>query len=352
MAISIIIGVLVLSVILLSHEIGHFVTAKMAGVRVEEFGLGYPPRLFKLFTRGDTIYSINAIPFGGFTKMTGEEDPSDPKSLAGKSRGKRLLVLSGGSIVNILLALLLFSVSYLIPRQVLVGDVLVEDVAQNSPAEDAGIQTGDIILSVNGQEVHNTSESYQIIMENLGKAVTFTIRHPDSTVSNIQVVPRRDFPEGEGAIGIEHTTINAVVVKKTYPVWQAIPLGAVELADMVVMWVDGLISVFTGEAPASFVGPVGIAQLTGEVAEVGIIPLFKVAALISMILGIMNLFPIPALDGGRITFVILEIIRRGKRIKPRTEGIIHLVGFAMLIVFMIAVTYQDIMRIISGESLI
>ena len=202
MAISIIIGLLVLSIILLSHEVGHFVAAKLVGVRVEEFGLGYPPRVVKLFKKGETLYSLNAIPFGGFTRMTGEEDPSDPRSLAGKSRPRRLLVLSGGSIINILLSLVLFSSSYLIPRQILEGEVVVESVYPNSPAEDAGIAAGDIILGINAVEVRNISESYQIIVENLGETITMTIRHPDSTVSEVTLVPRMRSPEGEGATGI------------------------------------------------------------------------------------------------------------------------------------------------------
>jgi len=351
MVIIILIGLAALSIIIIAHELGHFVTAKAVGARVEEFGFGYPPRLLS-FTRGETRYSLNVIPFGGFTKITGEEDPKEPESLARKSIGARLLVFSAGSLMNFLLALLLFSITFMIPRDVEIGQVVVEGVAPNSPAAMAGIRPGDIVLSVNDQLARNNSELYQHIMVNLGKETTLLIRHPDSTSESVQVIPRREPPEGEGAIGIIIKTINSTMVIQRYPLWQVIPLGTAKLVETVIMWVDGLVSVFTGEAPALFIGPVGLAQLTGEVAQAGVRYLLEVAALISLILGICNLFPIPALDGGRITFVFLEWVRRGKRVPPKIEGTIHLIGFAMLIVFLLAITYQDIMRIISGESLL
>ncbi len=345
MIITIIIGLVALSVILITHELGHFVAAKASGVKVEEFGLGFPPRLIS-FKRGETRYSLNAIPFGGFTKLTGEEDPKEPRSLAGKSRGTRLLVISAGSLMNFLLALLLFSIIFTLPSDVEIGQVVVEEVAPNSPASMAGIETGDIILSINDQPVDSNAELNQYIKDNLGKETTLLIRHPDSTIRSIQLVPRLQPPAGEGAIGIAIRTVGR------YPLWQAIPRGAARLAETVVLWVEGLVGLFRGQTSASFLGPVGLVQLTGEVASVGIRPLLDVTALISLILGICNLFPLPAIDGGRIAFVFLEWVRRGKRVSPKIEGTIHLVGLAMLIVFMVAVTYQDIIRIISGESLI
>jgi len=345
MVIPILIGVIVLSAIVLAHELGHFISAKSAGVKVEEFGLGFPPRLAS-FKRGETRYSINAIPFGGFTRLSGEEDPEKPGSLASKSRGVRLLVLSAGSLMNLLLALMLFSAGYLFPRGATTGQVSVVQVAPNSPAAVAGIETGDIILSVNNQPVDSGDELHQYIMDNLGKTTTLLIQHPDSTKSSIQVIPRLEPPEGEGAIGIAIETI------KRYPLWQILPLGAKEFGETIVMWGEGLVSIFTGEAPASFLGPVGLVQLTGEVAKIGIVSLLRISALISLILGIMNLFPLPATDGGRVAFVLLEWVRRGKRIAPKAERLVHLVGFALLMIFFVAITYQDIARLISGKSLI
>jgi regulator of sigma E protease len=352
MWIPILIGIAVLSVLLFTHELGHFITAKASGVRVEEFGLGFPPRLFSFKWR-ETRYSLNAIPFGGFNKLTGEEDPKEPMSLAGKNRGIRLLVISAGSIMNFLLALLLASIAFMIPRDTLLGQVQVEEVAANSPAAMAGIRPGDIVLSVNGETVRNNAELHYNIQLNLGEEIALLVQHSDATQEQIEVVPRRNPPEGEGAVGIAIKTINATTISQSYPFWRAIPLGFGRLIEYMVMYKDGLASIFTGEATASFFGPVGIAQLTGEVAEAGgIRSLLEVSALISLLLGIFNLLPLPAIDGGRIVFVFLEWIRRGKRVPPRTEALVHLVGFALLMVFAVAITYQDIVRLISGESLL
>jgi len=349
--ITILIGVAVLSVLLITHELGHYITAKATGVRVEEFGLGFPPRLFS-FKRGETRYSLNAIPFGGFNKLTGEEDPKDPRSLAGKSRGVRLLVISAGSLMNFLLAILLFSTIYMIPHDVTSGQVLVEEVALDSPAARAGIDPGDIVLSVNGNPVRNNYDLHRYVQLNLGKEIALIVLHTDSTTEEIRAVPRWEPPEGEGALGVVIDTINAVTVRQSYPFWRAIPMGLAKLGVYAVSYVDGLASIFSGKAPASFFGPVGIAQLTGEVSRAGIRPLLDVAALISFLLGVFNLLPLPAIDGGRIAFVFLEWIRRGKRVPPKTESLVHIIGLAMFLVFILAVTYQDILRIIQGESLL
>ena len=351
MLIAILIGLAVLSVILFAHELGHFITAKASGIFVEEFGMGFPPRVFS-FKWGETRFSLNAIPFGGFNKIAGEEDPSVPRSLASKRIGTRLLVISAGSLMNFLLAIILFSVVFMIPRDVLVGQVVVEDVAPGSPAAMAGISPGDTILSVDEKPMKNNSELGQYIQYNLGKEVTILVQHSDSTTENIQVVPRWNPPEGQGAIGVEIRTANATVITQSDPFWRAVPLGASKLLTYLVLYKDGLAGIFSGEAEASFFGPVGIAQLTGEVAKLGIRPLLDLAALFSLLLGMFNLLPIPAADGGRIAFVLLEWVRRGKRIPPRVEGIIHMVGFALLMLFLLTLTYQDILRAIRGESIL
>ncbi|MFC1988107.1 RIP metalloprotease [Chloroflexota bacterium] len=345
MVITITIGIIALSAIVIAHELGHFITAKASGVKVEEFGLGLPPRLLS-FKWGETRYSLNAIPFGGFNKLTGEEDPKEPGSLAGKSRGTRLLVLSAGSLMNFLLAFILFSTSFMLSGDAEIGQVQVVNIALNSPAAMAGIETGDIIVSINDQPVDSNAKLSQYIEENLGKEITILIQHTNSSKDNIQLIPRQQPPEGEGAIGIAIRTV------KRYPFWQAIPKGGARLVETVGLWVKGLSEAFTGKVAASFIGPVGLVQLTGEVSKVGIRPLLDVAALISLILGICNLFPLPAIDGGRIVFVFLEWARRGKRVSPKVEGTIHLIGLFLLITFLFVITYQDILRIINGGSLL
>lgn len=351
MIINILIGLAVLSVLILAHELGHYLTAKAAKVKVEEFGLGFPPRLLSK-KWGETRYSLNAILFGGFTRLSGEEDPSVPRSLASKSAGTRTLILGAGSLMNLMLAVIIFSITFMIPRDVMMGQVLVEAVAPASPAAAAGIRPGDIILSADEETVNNNSELSRYVQFNLGKEITLLIQHEDATTEYIKVVPRWEPPEGEGAIGVTIGTINATVITQREPLWKVVPLGAVKLFDYLVLYKDGLVGIFTGQVTATLLGPVGIAQLTGEVAKVGILPLLNLAGLFSLLLGVFNLFPLPALDGGRIAFVFLEWVRRGKRVPAKIEGLIHAAGFALLLVFLVAITYQDITRVFSGESLI
>ena len=352
MWLTIIIGLVALSVIALVHELGHFVTAKAAGVKVLEFGLGFPPRLVGK-RLGQTIYSLNAIPFGGFNKLAGEEDPSAPGSLAGKGRGARLLVLSAGSLMNILLAFLLFSVIFMIPHDVVMGQALVKDVAPNSPAARAGIEPGDIVLSVNDKPVNNSGDLGRYIHLNLGEEIDLLVQHSDSSREHLQATPRWQPPEGEGAIGILMTTANPEVVSQSYPFWKAIPMGVSRFIETFILYKNGIIGMILGTFPAQLIGPVGVVQVTGEVAvKAGMASFLEFAALISLVIGIFNLFPLPALDGGRISFVFLEWIRRGKRVSPRIEGLIHSIGFAMLMAVIVLITYQDILRIIRGESIL
>jgi len=351
MIVNIIIGVVALSVIILIHELGHFITAKATGVRVEEFGLGYPPKLFGI-KRGETVYSLNAIPFGGFTKLTGEEDPSSPRSLASKSIGIRLLILSAGSLMNILLPFFLLTAAFMIPHDMVTGKVIIQKVSAESPAAMAGIEPGNAVLSINDKPVNNISDLQRYIQLNLGRETTVLVERSDSVTRELQLIPRWEPPEGQGATGITVSMLNPTIIRQHYPFWEAVPLGVTEFGETFVLYKNGIISLIIGAAPAIVAGPVGIAQITGEVARAGISPLLEFVALISLILGVLNLFPIPALDGGRIVFVMLEWIRRGKRISPKAEGLVHTVGFVLLMGAMILVTYQDILRIISGESLI
>lgn len=341
----------ILAGLILAHELGHFVTAKASRVRVDEFGLGFPPRLLSI-KRGETRYSLNAIPLGGFVKMAGEEDPKVPGSLASKGIGTRLLILSAGSLMNALLPLLLFSIAFMVPHDTLVGQVVVEEVATNSPAASAGFESGDVILSINENSVHNINDLQRNIYLNLGKEITLLIKHSDSTTEDIGVIPRWSPPEGEGAIGVAVRLLNPTVVSQHYPFWKAIPMGVGGCIEAFVIFKNGILSMIIGTTPVAVAGPVGIAQVTAEVAKAGISPLLEFAAFLSINLALINIFPLPALDGGRIMFVLLEWVRRGKRISPKTENVVHLVGFILLMTAILIITYQDIIRIISGESLI
>ena len=351
MLIAILSAIGVIVVIIIAHELGHFITAKASGVKVEEFGLGLPPRLFSI-RRGETLYSLNAIPLGGFVKMAGEEDPKAERSLASKGIGTRLLVLSAGSLMNALLPLLLFSIAFMVPHDVVIGQVVVEEVAEDSPAAGAGIRPGDTIISINGKEINNTLDLSRYIQLNLGKEITILVEHSDLSQEEAKLIPRWQPPEGEGAVGVAIRTLEPTIVSQSEPFWKAIPMGVGQTIETLVLFKNGILSLLIGTVPLEVTGPVGIAQIAAEVAKAGISPLLEFAAFLSINLAILNILPLPALDGGRIAFVLLEWARRGKRISPKKEGLVHLVGFFLLIGLILAITYQDIIRIISGDSLI
>lgn len=342
--------VFVFSIIILAHELGHFGAAKLSGVKVEEFGLGYPPRIWG-FRRGETLYSINWLPFGGFTKMTGEENPEDKRSLAGKSRLIRLFVLSAGALVNALLPFFLLTAAFMVPHNVVVGQVQVMEIAAASPAQAAGLETGDIITSVNGKNIRNIADLSRNIELNLGKETLLVIQKAGGSNVDVTLVPRWDPPEGEGALGVSIQLQNAATLRESQPFWRAIPMGINQTFETFSLFKNAILSLFVGTSAIQLAGPVGIAQITGEAAQAGLSPLLEFAAFLSLNLAIFNLLPLPALDGGRILFVLLEWVRGGKRVSPKTEGMVHMIGFALLILVALAVTFQDILRIIQGGSL-
>ena len=344
---------LILIILILAHELGHFFTAKIFKVRVEEFGIFLPPRLFS-FKKGETVYSLNAIPLGGFNKLAGEEDPNIPGSLAGKSIQVRLVVLSAGSIMNILLPIILLSIAFMIPHLEAVninstdkGQVFVEEVVANSPAAKAGIKVNDIILIADGQPVQNVNDYENIILSLLGTQITVEVKHYNGTIADVELTPQANAPANQGATGVAITN----AIRKSDPFWVAIPNGAISYWNMIVLFVTGVVGMIRGSIPVSLTGPVGIAQLTGEIVKTGIANLLSFAAVISLNLGIVNIFPIPAMDGGRIVFVLVEWIRRGKRVSPKTEAMVHSIGFLLLMLLFLVISYHDILRIIRGGSI-
>lgn len=349
--VTIIVFILVLGLLIFVHELGHFVAARLVGVKVEEFGMGFPPRIFAI-KRGETEYSLNLIPLGGFCKLLGEEDPSEPRSLASKRPLTRLFVLGAGPMMNAVLPIVLLSVAFMIPRQVVVGDVRIEEVAPNSPAAEAGIEPGDTVLSINGQSIRNIGDVIYDTHLSLGDETTLELEGSDGSPKVVTLVPRWDPPEGEGAMGVSLSLVNTYEISESYPFWEAVPKGAVTLWETFGLLRNEVRSWFAKGTAPQVGGPVAIFQLTGEASEAGPSYLLQFAAFLSLNLAIINLFPLPALDGGRIVFVLLEVVRRGKRVSARTEGFVHLVGFAMLIGLMLVITYVDISRAIRGESLV
>ena len=340
----------ILAVLILVHEVGHFIAARLSKVKVEELGLGFPPRLLS-FKRGETLYSLNLIPLGGFCKMAGEEDPNVPGSLAGKSVKARLFVLGAGPIMNALIPIVLFSIAFMIPTHVDVGDVTVTDVAPGSPAEAAGIMPDDVILEFDGHDIENIGDYSYYSHLNLGAETTLLLNRGGTEIKT-SLEPRWDPPEGEGATGATLELVNITTVSESYPFWKAIPKAGTHLWETMILFKNEAERLIISKETPEVTGPVGIAQLTGDVAEGGFGLLLQFAAFLSINLAIVNLLPIPALDGGRMLFVGIEGIRRGKKIPPKKEALIHLIGFVIIISIMVAVAFNDILRLIRGESLV
>jgi regulator of sigma E protease len=343
------VGVMV--VLIFVHELGHFLAAKAMGVPVLEFGFGYPPRLFGRKFKG-TLYSINLLPLGGFVRMPGETDPEVTDSLASRSIGTRFLVMIAGSAMNLLLPVLIFTFIFIVPQRTYAGAVVIEDVSPDSPAVAAGLLPGDTILRVDGHTIENSADlSYQLHLR-LGALTNWDIQRGNETLT-VSVIPRWKPPEDQGATGVEVKTHDAEIVSHRYTWWRAIYMGGRRTVEMLVLAKNEVSRWIMGAADPVVAGPVGIAQMTGEVARIGgFMPLLEFAALLSINLAIINILPIPMLDGGRLVFVFIELVSGGRRVPPEKEGMVHLIGFVLLISFAILITYFDILRVARGESFI
>ena len=339
----------VLGVVVVVHEFGHFATAKAFGIKVNEFGFGFPPKLLG-FRKGETTYTLNLFPIGGFVKLEGENDSSQPRSLASKGTGTRFIVLGAGVFMNMVLAIVLLGGFYMFTKPEDVEEQRVGAVAARSPAELAGVLPGDIILEFNGDPVTTFEELRDHIFSNQGIEIEMLIQRED-TRQRVRMVPRVELPPDEGPTGIRRKLPGVQPVWYARPPWEAVGLGFKNtwfylktVKERVTGWV-------VGEDEIPFRSPIGIAHGTGELArEFGLIFLIPLAAILSIGLAIANILPIPALDGGRIVFVVLEWVRRGKRIPPEKEGIIHLVGFAVILAAIMALGYNDIISILEGKS--
>ncbi len=349
---TIIAVVLVLSLLILVHELGHFTVAKLTGIRVEEFGIGYPPRVRTIARHGDTDYTINAIPFGGFVRMLGEEDPSHPESFAAKSKLTRAGALLAGSFMNIVLAFVLFVGVGLIGFDIPTGSVAIVGVAPGSPADAAGLQEDDTILSIDDLTVRSTYELSRYTRDRLGEEVTLSIKRGEETLP-VRLTPRQEPPVDEGPMGVIIQTVDIVGTDKLrYSFWEAIPMAAGMVIDVIVAIFSGVVGMIQGVIAPDISGPVGIAAATGEIAKSGLIALTQFTAFLSIQLGILNLLPFPGLDGGRLAFIALEALRGGRRVAPEKEGLVHLVGLLIMVGLLLIVSYQDVARLLSGQPIL
>jgi len=239
----------------------------------------------------------------------------------------------------------------MVPQNTVVGDVSITKVAEGSPASAAGLQPGDIVRKVNGQAILNYGDlTYQLRLRTGATATMALERDGARVVAN--VVPRWKPPTGQGATGIAVDMTGAHTEKLSKSFFPAVGSGARRTIEMLVMMKNEITGWFIGTSTPQLAGPIGIAQLTGEVAGLGIIPLVELAALLSLNLAILNILPLPALDGGRLFFILIEAVRRGKRVSPQKEALVHMAGFAILITAVIFISYFDILRIARGGSLL
>jgi len=298
-----------------------------------------------------TEYSINWIPFGGYVKMLGEEDPKSPGSFASKGKRARVAVLLAGAAMNLVLAVVVFAAMFMLgaPQPVASENVLVMAVSAGSPAEDADLRMGDIVVSIDGLPVRSPDELVQLTNDRLGQSLTMDVKRGQELIQ-VSVTPRADPPPGEGAMGI---TIQAAVSKVDityYPLPEALWMGIQQTLGTVTLTLSVPVMILRGLIPAEAVrpiGPLGIYQQTASAVNATIqmgwwYPILSLVGLISTALAITNLLPLPALDGGRILFILIEAVR-GKRVDPAREGLVHFVGIAVLLTLMLVVTYFDIM---------
>ncbi len=429
----------ILAVLILAHELGHFLAARLFGIRVLEFGIGLPPRVFGI-RRGGVLYSINAIPLGGFVRVVGEDQAAEgPDSLQSKPRWQRAVFFGAGAFMNLVVAFLLM--------MVLVGfrgeprfHLYIAEVVLDSPAAASGWQPGDRLVAVDGEPIRDAEQLIRATEEHAGRPLRVTIQRGTERIDTI-VVPRESPPPGQGRTGIRvliepaarlvvesvepgsaaaqaglqpgdrlvrigdypiedagayslalqtyagrrvelvveragqtrtlefaiptapdggipntGLALRPTLVMSRVPLWQVPIEAAKQTALLLAQMIQGLVMLVRGEASLSDIaGPIGMGQLTSEILQLSPEPVWvtlaHLTALLSINLAILNLIPFPALDGGRLFFVLVEAIR-GRRIPPEKEGLIHLIGFAILLTLMFVIAFVDIGRLLSGESLL
>lgn len=352
---TIIVFAVLLLALVLVHEWGHFIAAKRAGCKVEEFGFGFPPRLFSWTWHG-TRYCLNLLPLGGYVKIEGEdmqEASPPPTSFASKSAGWRILILSAGVAMNVVLAFGLLSVQAGIGVPTLVTEknghelkdlkTYILDVAQRSPAAEAGLKSLDRVVRVNSLSNPTIEQVQRGIAEAKGKEVTLEIERQGQH-QTLTITPREAPPPGEGPLGVSLAEAGL----STTPAWKAPLVGAQRTGEMLLAIVTQFASIIHklatgGGVGETLTGPVGIAVYTNEVTSMGLPYILEFGALISLNLALINILPLPALDGGRILFVVLEKIA-GRRFPSKVEQITHTVGFALLILLMVLITFRDVRK--------
>lgn len=361
---TIIIFILILTVLVLIHEAGHFFVAKLLKIKVEEFGFGLPPKAIGKKI-GETVYSINWLPIGGFVKLFGEDEAgggklkfkveklkgSTSRAFFARPGWQKALVVFAGVLMNFILSILLVSILFsAVGETVQTDNVQVMQVLKNSPAEKAGLKTGDVIEYLNGTKVTDTTQLIDETKKHAGEELSLRV-FSDGKEKIITITPRKDYPKGEGPMGV---AITQKLETKKYSWLEAPVIGTKVTFERSIAMLKGFGSIVgqlfsTGRAPEGVAGPVGIAQLTGIFCQ-SVPTCLDFTAILSLNLAIINLLPIPALDGGRLFFILFSLVTR-KKVHPTFESYAHAIGMAILLALIALITFHDIVRILTGQPI-
>lgn len=352
---TIIIFVIILAILVLSHEFGHFIAARRFGVKVEEFGFGFPPRLLS-FKKGQTVYSLNLIPLGGFVKIKGEngELANEPDSFGHQKAWRRLVMLVGGVAMNLLAAAVLLSIGFNIGlpsglqnlgfgARVSDRKIEVVQILAGSPAEVSGVALGDVIGQADDLVNPDFLALQNYLTGKIGQPVHFVLERDGEKVAK-NIIPIKLEQTGKGGIGVALFERGLVSYPWYLAIYQGAKATAVYFWEILRAFGILILNLFQGQPISESVsGPVGIAVLTGRAARLGLSYLLQFAALLSINLAIINILPFPALDGGRVLFLAIEKWR-GKPMRQKLEHLIHFIGFALLLILVLIVTARDIGR--------
>lgn len=366
----------VLSLLVFVHELGHFAAARKFGARAEEFGFGFPPRVFGMYKdksgkwqkvfgnkevadASDTIYSANLFPLGGFVKIKGENGDSvaEPDSFASKKIWQRVVILSAGVAMNVVLAMFLFSVGYMVGLPQMLSDttndpnaiiedrrIQISETLKDSIAQKNGFKRGDIILSINDKKFENYDELKDFVSSNEGKKLSYEIKRGQDVLI-LEATPEKLQNSDHAGIGIAIAQTATVSYPWYLAIFHGVKYTILLIWMIIVAFIEFFKNLIFGSGVAQEVaGPVGIASMTGEMARLGFMYVLQFTAMLSANLAVINFLPFPALDGGRVVFLIIEKIK-GSPIKQEHEAMAHSIGFALLIILIIFVTYKDIVKI-------
>ncbi|MFO7814841.1 MAG: RIP metalloprotease RseP [Halanaerobiales bacterium] len=352
MFVTILSFIIVLGILIFIHEFGHYITAKLSDIRVEEFALGFGPKLLSK-KRGETVYSIRMIPLGGFCNMTGEfvpDEDEDSESLEiyneAKAKGrcfhqksiwKRFAVIFMGPLMNFMLAVVIFFLIFNIaglPTSTS-NQPIIGELDPSRPASEAGLLPGDEIIEIEDNQVETWGEMTEIIHNSEMKPLEITVRRDNDTLTyNIE-------PERNEEMGVNIIGVYPKVVRENIGFFRSIQRSVGQTWNVITLTITGFAQMISKRSMEGVGGPVMIASIIGQAARNGVINVMNWMAIISINLGIINLLPIPALDGGRILFIGIELLR-GKPVDPKKEGFVHLVGFILLMILMLFIIYNDI----------